>query len=137
MPPSFAASYEATPASIAIVRNQMAALAGDCGLDAQSVDGVRLAVSEAATNALVHGYRGGSGTIQVEAWLEDEQLVIAVCDQGGGMKPRPDSPGLGLGLPVIAQVADRLEIIENGPGTRLRMAFACPCSQVPADAALG
>jgi anti-sigma regulatory factor (Ser/Thr protein kinase) len=128
---SFTASYAATPESISIVRNEMAALARDCGLDAAAVCDVRLAVSEAATNALVHGYRYGPGTIRVEASTSCGELRIAVCDDGDGMRPRTDSPGLGLGLPVIASVANRLEVLDDGPGTRLRMTFDCPRSPVP------
>lgn len=126
MSTTFTATYEATAESIRVVRNQMATLARDCGLTERQVGDVKLAVSEAATNALVHGYRGAPGTIAVEATIGDGQLVIAILDSGGGMRPRPDSPGLGLGLPVIASVADELEIIRDGPGTRLRMAFDCP-----------
>lgn len=127
MPADFAATYEATPQNVAVVRNQMAALARDCGLGEHAINDVKLAVSEAATNALVHAYRDGPpGNIRVEAIIENGELVIAVKDDGVGMSPRPDSPGLGLGLPVIASVAKRLEVFPDEPGTRLRMAFACP-----------
>lgn len=134
--PSFTATYQATPQSIALVRNQMAALASECGLDETEIADVKLAVSEAATNALVHGYRHGDGMIRVEATIGDGELVICVCDEGLGMTPRPDSPGLGLGLPVIASVTKRLEILhDDRPGTRLQMAFGCPHSGTP-DASL-
>lgn len=129
MQPSFAATYEATPETVGIVRNQMAALAGDCGLSESAIADVKLAVSEAATNALIHGYRERDGRIHVEATLTGDELVISIRDEGLGMRPRSDSPGLGLGLPVIASVAKRLEILDDeGPGTRLQMAFACPCA---------
>jgi len=124
----FAASYEATPRSVGVVRNQMAALAADCGLDDEHIADVKLAVSEAATNALVHAYRDldESGVIRVEAEIGDGELQITVLDQGTGIKPRGDSPGLGLGLPVIASVSKRLEIAPQDVGTSLQMAFACP-----------
>ena len=126
MAPSFAATYEATPGSIAVVRNQVATLARECGLDARGVGDVKLAVSEAVTNAVVHGYRNGPGRIHVSAEVVAGELVIGVRDDGDGMRPRTDSPGLGLGLPVIASVARRLEIVEDGPGTELRIVFGCP-----------
>ena len=132
MPATFAASYEASPSSVAVVRNQMAALARDCGLDECGVNDVKLAVSEAATNALVHGYDGGEGSIRVHARIEGDELLISIADDGAGMKPRSDSPGLGLGLPVIASVAHRLEVLDEGPGTELRMAFHCPRGPDPA-----
>ena len=128
---TFAASYEAKPECIALVRNQMGALATDCGMPPTKVGDVKLAVSEAATNALLHGYRDEEGTIRVEARVGDGELVITVCDNGPGMTPRVDSPGLGLGLPVIASVANRLEVLDEEPGTRLQMAFDCPRSRAP------
>lgn len=125
----FTASYEATAESVRIVRDQMAALARDCGLDEEGIGDVKLAVSEAATNALVHGCREDGGTFEVEAHVDDDGVfVIAIRDRGRGMRPRTDSPGLGLGLPVIASVAKRLEILEGEPGTRLRMTFDCPAA---------
>lgn len=124
MPPQFAATYEARPESVVIVRNQMAALARDCGLDEHRVNDVRLAVSEAATNALLHAYRDSEpGPIRVRALLEGHELVIAVRDEGTGCRPRPDSPGLGLGLPVIASIAERLELRDEDPGTEVLITF--------------
>ena len=41
------------------------------------------------------------------------------------MLPRTDSPGLGLGLPLIAQMTESLEVHDrSGGGTEIRMAFA-------------
>jgi serine/threonine-protein kinase RsbW/stage II sporulation protein AB (anti-sigma F factor) len=52
-------------------------------------------------------------------------VSIVVEDYGSGLTPRPDSPGLGLGLPIIAQVADDFEVSDLGhTGTRVRMGFA-------------
>ncbi|MCW2968650.1 MAG: ATP-binding protein [Solirubrobacteraceae bacterium] len=130
MAPHIAATYDATPANVACMRNRMAAMARDCGLDDVGVADVKLAVSEAATNALIHGYRSGPGTISVEAEIVDGELRIAVSDCGLGMSPRPDSPGLGLGLPLIASVSRRFEVVTDDPGTELRMAFDCPLAAV-------
>lgn len=122
----FEARYEANPHTVGVVRNQMAALARDCGFDETTVGDVRLAVSEAATNALIHGgaARDADTMIRVEAEQVGDELMIAITDDGGGMRPRPDSPGLGLGLSVMAMLAKRLEIVEARPGTQVRMAFA-------------
>ncbi len=77
---------------------------------------VALAVSEAVTNAIVHAYVDErAGTIEVTAQRHpDDGVVITVSDDGHGVKPRTDSPGLGLGLALIASVA------EHG-GCRARM----------------
>ena len=49
---------------------------------------------------------------------------MLVEDDGRGMVPRPDSPGLGLGLPLIATVSDRFETHTTpSGGTKLCMWF--------------
>jgi serine/threonine-protein kinase RsbW/stage II sporulation protein AB (anti-sigma F factor) len=48
---------------------------------------------------------------------------VVVADDGLGMMPRTDSPGLGLGLPVITTVSDRMEVVSEGAGTELHIAF--------------
>ena len=90
--------------------------------------GIELAVSEACTNAIVHGYADGPAEIfTVEAELLGEELCVIVRDRGRGMVPRPDSPGLGLGLPLISQMADRVEVRsppEGDGGVELCMIFS-------------
>jgi anti-sigma regulatory factor (Ser/Thr protein kinase) len=90
---------------------------------------VALAVSEAVTNAVLHGYRdGASGDVRVVACAEPERLVVVVRDYGCGMSPHPDSPGLGLGLSVIGRLTTEMNIErpDRGGGMRLRMHFASP-----------
>jgi len=89
---------------------------------------VALAVSEAVNNVVVHAYRDRDastepGRVHVAVTLERDDLVVAVSDEGTGMKPRTDSPGAGLGLPIIATLADRVEVDRLATGTRLVMAF--------------
>jgi serine/threonine-protein kinase RsbW/stage II sporulation protein AB (anti-sigma F factor) len=60
----------------------------------------------------------------VRAGVEDEIVTIVVVDRGRGITPRPDSPGLGLGLPLIATLADSLELGTGEAGeTEVRMTF--------------
>jgi serine/threonine-protein kinase RsbW/stage II sporulation protein AB (anti-sigma F factor) len=74
---------------------------------------------------VVHAYRDAPvGPIDVTAGVSEGWLSVAVRDRGSGIVPRVDSPGLGLGLPLIAQVADTLHVSEPvGGGTELRMTF--------------
>ena len=73
---------------------------------------IALAVTEAATNAVLHAYRDREdvGTVIVEVERDDDHLCIYVRDEGTGLAPRVDSPGLGLGLGLIAQVADSADV---------------------------
>jgi serine/threonine-protein kinase RsbW len=86
-------------------------------------------VSEAITNAVVHAYvdetEPGEVEVVVQRMPENGGLEIFVCDEGRGMMPRTDSPGIGLGLPLVATLAERFEIqTREGGGTRVLMAFA-------------
>ena len=56
----------------------------------------------------------------------DHRLPVAVEDDGIGLGPRPDSPGAGFGLVLIASLATELELAlgPDGRGTVVRMTFA-------------
>jgi serine/threonine-protein kinase RsbW len=68
----------------------------------------------------------------LRATVRDSVLRVVVVDRGRGILPRADSPGLGLGLPLIATLAESLEL---GTGdkeeTEVRMTFRL--DSVPAD----
>lgn len=93
---------------------------------------VLIAVSEAVTNAVVHAFRGlvDRGTVMVVATVYTERIEVRVTDDGSGMAPRDDSPGLGLGLPLIRHLADQFDHRRPacGLGTELwmRFEFAAP-----------
>ena len=54
-----------------------------------------------------------------------DTLVLSVADHGLGMAPRTDSPGLGLGLPLVGRIAERVDIVAPAEGgTQVRMSFA-------------
>jgi anti-sigma regulatory factor (Ser/Thr protein kinase) len=118
--------FSAEAAEIAPVRRAVHAYAEQHGIADPA--GVALAVSEAAANAVLHAYLDAPapGDVEVVAQrVSDNGLILTVCDDGCGMKPRTDSPGAGLGLPLVASLADRFEVeARDGGGTRLRMSFA-------------
>lgn len=120
-------TVRATADQVALVRRAVTEYAQRVGLADGRLGDVRLAVSEAVTNAVLHAYRDRDpGEIRIEAALQDDGcLAIVVEDDGFGPLPRPDSPGLGLGLPTIASVADAVELSAGaGAGARLSMRFA-------------
>jgi anti-sigma regulatory factor (Ser/Thr protein kinase) len=109
------------PASIKRARDAVAELAERVG--ARTAD-VKLAVSEAVTNALVHGYRdGGSGPISVIAHLDRGRLVVVVADDGVGMKPNLESPGLGVGISLITTLATDVRFDSTASGLTVSMSF--------------
>jgi serine/threonine-protein kinase RsbW len=86
---------------------------------------VLLAVSEVVTNCVVHAYRGQpGGKVDLEARRNGHTLLLSVSDAGAGMAPRHDSPGLGLGLPLVGRIAKRVDITaQTGGGTLVSMSF--------------
>jgi serine/threonine-protein kinase RsbW len=123
----FSAVYPADPPSVSTIRHSLADFARGLGVPDDVIAAAGLAVSEATTNAVVHAYADETepGQVEVAAGIDDGMLWVTVCDDGRGMRPRPDSPGLGLGLPLIAQMAASFEVHErDGGGTEVRMRFA-------------
>ncbi|HEX6023252.1 MAG TPA: ATP-binding protein [Solirubrobacter sp.] len=90
-----------------------------------ALDAIALCVTEAITNVVLHAYRNQEhpGRVELEAEFAGEWLCIRVRDHGHGLKPRLDSPGLGLGLPLIAQISARSEIVSSNQGTEIIMRF--------------
>jgi anti-sigma regulatory factor (Ser/Thr protein kinase) len=119
--------FAARPDRIAAVRHEVRDYAERNG--AADPNAVALAVTEAITNAVVHAYVDAAEPGEIEVVLQrvpdDDAIEILVCDEGRGMMPRTDSPGLGLGLPLVATLAERFEVeARTGGGTRVLMAFA-------------
>ncbi|HEY3019435.1 MAG TPA: anti-sigma factor antagonist [Solirubrobacteraceae bacterium] len=126
-PDAFAGVYPADPPSVSAIRHLLCDWARALGIREEVVGAIGLAVSEATTNVVVHAYADEPepGIVAVEAGLDEGVLWVKVCDKGRGMKPRPDSPGLGLGLPLIAQMTDGFEVHEaEAGGTEVRMRFS-------------
>jgi serine/threonine-protein kinase RsbW len=122
--PDLVLTLPARAENVAVVRHAFGGLGDALAIDDQVLADVKLAVTEACTNVVVHAYPGGDGPMEIAAAIRDGRLAIAVRDEGRGMLPRADSPGLGLGLPLIATLAETLEL-GKGPDdkTEVRMTF--------------
>lgn len=112
--------------NIAIVRHAFGALGEVCAISEQRLSDIRLAVTEACTNVVVHAYPDSvDGPLEVQARLSGTELVVFIRDRGRGIAPRPDSPGLGLGLPLIASLADNVKLGHDEQGrTEVQMGFS-------------
>ena len=116
----------AYPQSIAELRHAVIDFAERSGASRGQRGTIALAVSEALSNVVVHAYvdQDEPGAMAVGAQINDDSLEVIVSDAGSGMQPRTDSPGAGLGLPLIARVTERLEITDAKPGVCVHMTFA-------------
>jgi serine/threonine-protein kinase RsbW len=114
----------ARPENVALVRHVLGAFAEALDLPPAISDDIRLAVTEACTNVVRHAYPHDDGTIDVDVRPRRERLEVIVADDGCGIGPSQDTSGPGLGLPLIAALADSLEIERSaGRGSRLSMSF--------------
>jgi serine/threonine-protein kinase RsbW len=121
----------AVPEAVAFLRTAVCEFGTGAGMDDPLMADVRIALSEALTNAVVHGYRDvtSPGSVSVSATVEDGTMWIVVRDRGCGFKPRLDSPGLGFGLPMIAALSDSFDIMPVTPtGTEIHMTFDRPAA---------
>ena len=109
---------------VAVMRQAAVAAAEASGLDPARVDDVALAVGEASANVVVHAYDATPGSFALFVYVSPDDLKFVVRDWGAGIRPRPDSPGLGLGLPLIGALADAVEFADADDGaTDVRMLF--------------
>jgi anti-sigma regulatory factor (Ser/Thr protein kinase) len=92
--------------------------------DQQATD-IRLALTEACTNAVQHAYPDDApGDMVITFQRSPSALTVTVLDHGRGIDAPPRHAGLGLGLPVIDAAADSLAITNLQPGTSVRMTFS-------------
>jgi anti-sigma regulatory factor (Ser/Thr protein kinase) len=112
--------------NVFVVRQALTGIGQALDLDRALIDDIKIAVTEACTNVVLHAYRDADGPLEVEAWPTEGRLLVVVRDRGEGITPRaePPSPGLGLGMPLIAALTEEMRIA-HGPdgGTEVRMTF--------------
>ena len=135
--PTFHRCYGAQPESVPGARRAVAAFAAEIGAQPNELARIRLAVSEAVTNAVLHGYRGAPGDIDVSAEVAGDELTIPVSDGGCGMQSSGGSPGMGVGLGLMAEVTDGMAIASRrSGGVELRMGFTLSAfAEPPVEAA--
>jgi serine/threonine-protein kinase RsbW/stage II sporulation protein AB (anti-sigma F factor) len=89
------------------------------GVPDERLGDLRLAISEAVSNAVIHAFRTREwpGTVTVTVLVEPGRFAeVVVRDDGDGMSKRDDSPGVGLGLPLISRIADETRLGKPSDG---------------------
>jgi len=113
---------------ISLVRLALSGLSGLGRLSEETLGDMKLAVTEACTNSVRHGYHDGDGLVEVVYELQPDRLVVEVADDGPGFDPAGDRPlgdrlaEGGLGIAIIRAVSDEFEAGKqpDGSGSRLR-----------------
>jgi serine/threonine-protein kinase RsbW len=148
MPPSLELVVPARPEYIAMVRLVVSSLAiARRNLADQRIDDIKLAVSEACTNAIeAHAEAGVDEPVTVRAVEGNERIEILIIDHGHGFDPdellthpAPTDPDRlnferGLGIPLIRTLVDNVEFVSTPAGTTVRMViFGGPADETGDD----
>ena len=126
-------SGDAVPKEVARLRSAVGAFASRSGAPDALADDVRLAISEALSNVIMHAYPGDPGRLDTRADADpiSRLLSFSVRDYGVGFRSRPDSPGMGMGVPIMTALAHAIEFAAPaGGGTEVRLTFAVPPAAV-------
>lgn len=131
---TFLQIYPAVPESVPLARQELVGFAVHAGADRAQAEDIKLSVSEALTNVVLHAYRGVEGAIHVGAHIAGDELWVLISDDGAGLQAENDSPGLGVGLALIAQTSDALTIMNRSTGgTEVRMRFVLSPGEADVD----
>lgn len=99
----------------------------------EEVSDVRTAVSEAVTNAIIHGYEGKEGKVVINCAVYGQEFLVEICDTGKGIADVPlameplyttkaECDRAGMGFAFMEAFMDSLDVeSEPGRGTRVRM----------------
>jgi serine/threonine-protein kinase RsbW len=123
----------AIPENVALVRQVLAGLADALRIDAARTADIKIAVTEACTNVVLHAYPDATGALEVSLAHAAGNVAVGVRDAGIGFRPASpfeaatDSdalPVVGFGLALIASLADEFGIVAGSAGTEVQMVFA-------------
>jgi serine/threonine-protein kinase RsbW len=83
---------------------------------------VALVLTEACSNVVRHAYPDTAGELTLAAWVDDDELILVVADEGIGLDGETRCPGLGLGLSLMRELTDAT-ITSDAHGTDVRLRF--------------
>lgn len=121
--PELRITLPARAGSLVLLRHVVRGFREGYAIGAQRMDDIVLAVSEAATNAVLHAYGQPGGTITVCALVDGDLLSVLVRDHGTGIAPRDHTPVPGHGLALMRHVSKSMQIVGSPAGTDVLMTF--------------
>ena len=114
------------PENVSVIRHVLGAFAEALRLEDELVEDLRLAVTEACTHVVRHAYPPDqTGLVEISIQPLEEHVSVIVSDHGRGIGTSSDTTGPGLGLPLIAAIADVVELHPvTGGRSRVAMTFS-------------
>ena len=122
---AIAHEFDAEPRSVRSAREAVATFAERHGAQDECVDDIRTAISEAATNVVVHAYEdANAGRFRVLAVVGDGELLVIIDDDGRGLTAPSQNPGLGMGLQLMQEIAEQtLFLTRESGGSTIQLRF--------------
>ena len=125
--------FDSRSANEAFARVTVASFMTQLNPTLEEVPDVKTAVSEAVTNAIIHGYENHVNKVRIYAGIEGRTLHLEISDRGVGipdvkkaMEPlyttRPELERSGMGFSFMEAFMDEVQVeSEPGKGTIVRM----------------
>jgi serine/threonine-protein kinase RsbW len=128
--PNVRLNIASTAENVVLVREMLTGVADTVSLDESCLNDIRMAVTEACNNVVLHAYGRGQGPLEVELCIAEDAIWVLVRDHGHGIHAQRDFSHAstdGIGLHVIRTLADKIEFkdVARG-GTEVQMKFATP-----------
>ncbi len=126
-------TIKSLPENVAFLRNVIAAFCVGNEPTVDTLSDIKTAVSEAITNAVVHGYKGKDGDIYLDVKIENNCLYIKITDKGAGIEDidkamedffttDTEEERSGLGFTIMKTYMDSLRVESKlGAGTTVYM----------------
>lgn len=116
--------FNSTSQNEAFARNVIASFILPLNPSISELSDVKTAVSEAVTNAIVHGYPNVEGEVTMSAEITDGEIHIIISDSGVGIEnleqalepfftTKPDEERSGMGFTVIKTFMDEVKVISK------------------------
>lgn len=126
-------SFDSHSSNEAFARVTVAAFMTQLNPTVEEVSDVKTAVSEAVTNAIIHGYNSTLNKVHIKAWIQGKSIYLEISDQGVGitdvkkaMEPlfttKPDLERSGMGFSFMEAFMDEVHVYsKEGEGTKVIM----------------
>ena len=124
-------SFLSQSSNVSLARMAVTTFASELGFTLSELEEIKVAISEAVTNSIIHGYPENQGIVDIEMELEDNSLHVIISDYGQGIddieevkKPAYSTKDehMGLGLAFIDSFMDQTVIdSQPGEGTVIKM----------------
>ena len=117
----------------AFARIAVAAFVSQLDPTIEELADIKTAVSEAVTNAIIHGYEDKQGIVKIKSKLKENQIIIEISDQGKGIEninmakeplytTKPNLERSGMGFTIMESFMDSMEVESIvGLGTKVTM----------------